>query len=157
MRKILEKVGFFPRIAVWELTLACNMRCGHCGSRAGRARPDELDTEEALELVRHDAAHVMAQAVQELYPGTQVTIGPAIENGFYYDFVREQPFTPEDLEQIEERMRQIVAQERLATGENHHGHIFKSDAYGVSNVSRVIICHDIRLYGVIMPLSNEIF
>lgn len=64
--------------------------------------------EEALELLRHDAAHVMAQAVQELYPGTQVTIGPAIEDGFYYDFAREEPFTPEDLEQIEKRMHEIV-------------------------------------------------
>ncbi|MGD9297692.1 MAG: threonine--tRNA ligase, partial [Chromatiales bacterium] len=64
--------------------------------------------EEALELMRHDAAHVMAQAVQELYPGTQVTIGPAIENGFYYDFAREEPFTPEDLEKIEKRMHEIV-------------------------------------------------
>jgi threonyl-tRNA synthetase len=65
-------------------------------------------SEEALELVRHDAAHVMAQAVQELYPGTQVTIGPAIEDGFYYDFAREDPFTPEDLSRIEDRMREIV-------------------------------------------------
>ena len=65
--------------------------------------------EDALELVRHDAAHVMAQAVQELYPGTQVTIGPAIENGFYYDFSRDEPFTPDDLEKIEARMRDIIA------------------------------------------------
>ncbi|MGD8619107.1 MAG: threonine--tRNA ligase [Gammaproteobacteria bacterium] len=64
--------------------------------------------EEALELLRHDAAHVMAQAVQELYPGTQVTIGPAIENGFYYDFAREEAFTPEDLRKIEARMAEIV-------------------------------------------------
>jgi len=64
--------------------------------------------EEALELMRHDAAHVMAQAVQELYPGTQVTIGPAIENGFYYDFAREEAFTPEDLGKIEARMKEIV-------------------------------------------------
>jgi threonyl-tRNA synthetase len=63
---------------------------------------------EALDLIRHDAAHVMAQAVQELYPDTQVTIGPAIEDGFYYDFAREQPFTPEDLEKIEKRMDEIV-------------------------------------------------
>jgi len=63
---------------------------------------------DALELVRHDAAHVMAQAVQELYPGTQVTIGPAIEDGFYYDFARKEPFTPEDLERIEARMGEIV-------------------------------------------------
>ncbi|NEX17637.1 MAG: threonine--tRNA ligase [Halochromatium sp.] len=67
-------------------------------------RPDE----DALELLRHDAAHVMAQAVQELYPGTQVTIGPAIENGFYYDFARDEPFTPDDLTAIEQRMREIV-------------------------------------------------
>ena len=63
---------------------------------------------EALELLRHDAAHVMAQAVQELYPGTQVTIGPAIEDGFYYDFARDEPFTPEDLLEIERRMHEIV-------------------------------------------------
>ncbi|AHF03408.1 threonyl-tRNA synthetase [Marichromatium purpuratum 984] len=66
------------------------------------------DEETALELIRHDAAHVMAQAVQELYPGTQVTIGPAIENGFYYDFARDEPFTPDDLERIEARMHEIV-------------------------------------------------
>ena len=64
--------------------------------------------EDALELVRHDAAHVMAQAVQELYPGTQVTIGPAIEDGFYYDFARQEPFTPDDLKKIEQRMHEIV-------------------------------------------------
>lgn len=64
--------------------------------------------DEALELLRHDAAHVMAEAVQELYPDTQVTIGPVIENGFFYDFAREQPFTPDDLEKIEKRMAQIV-------------------------------------------------
>jgi threonyl-tRNA synthetase len=64
--------------------------------------------DEALELVRHDAAHVMAQAVQELYPGTQVTIGPAIEDGFYYDFARDEAFTPEDLKLIEARMHDIV-------------------------------------------------
>jgi len=53
---------------------------------------------EALELIRHDAAHVLAMAVQELFPGTQVTIGPAIEDGFYYDFARKEPFTPDDPE-----------------------------------------------------------
>ena len=65
-------------------------------------------SEEALELFRHDAAHVMAEVVKELYPKTQVTIGPAIENGFYYDFARKDPFTPEDLEKIEKRMHDIV-------------------------------------------------
>lgn len=63
---------------------------------------------EALELIRHDAAHVLAMAVQELYPGTQVTIGPAIDDGFYYDFARDQPFTPEDLPRIEAKMHEIV-------------------------------------------------
>lgn len=64
--------------------------------------------EAALELLRHDAAHVMAEAVQDLFPGTQVTIGPVIEHGFYYDFARPQPFSSDDLEKIEQRMREIV-------------------------------------------------
>lgn len=66
------------------------------------------DSEAGLELLRHDAAHVLAEAVKELWPETQVTIGPAIENGFYYDFARDEPFTPEDLVLIEERMKEIV-------------------------------------------------
>ena len=68
------------------------------------ARTDD----EALELIRHDAAHVMAEAVQSLYPGTQVTIGPVIKDGFFYDFYRDMPFTPEDLPKIEAKMRQII-------------------------------------------------
>ena len=67
--------------------------------------------EEALEIIRHDAAHILAEAVKELWPETQVTIGPAIENGFYYDFAREEPFTPEDLEIMETRMKEIVARD----------------------------------------------
>src|SRR5512145_130133 len=63
---------------------------------------------EALELIRHDAAHVMAEAVQELFPGTQVTIGPVIENGFFYDFATDRPFTDEDLARIEEKMAEIA-------------------------------------------------
>lgn len=69
------------------------------------------DGDDGLELLRHDAAHVLAEAVKELWPETQVTIGPAIENGFYYDFAREEPFTPEDLERIEKRMQEIVARD----------------------------------------------
>jgi threonyl-tRNA synthetase len=64
---------------------------------------------EALELIRHDAAHVMAEAVQSLWPGTQVTIGPVIDNGFFYDFAKEEPFHPDDLGKIEAAMRQIIA------------------------------------------------
>ncbi len=63
---------------------------------------------EGLEVIRHDAAHIMAMAVQELYPGTQVTIGPVIENGFYYDFARKEPFTNDDLDKIEKRMSEII-------------------------------------------------
>ncbi len=70
------------------------------------------DDPRALELIRHDAAHVMAEAVQELFPGTQVTIGPVIENGFYYDFARNEPFTPEDLPKIEKKMREIIQRNR---------------------------------------------
>jgi threonyl-tRNA synthetase len=83
-------------------------------------RPIEADAQlrvitrkdpEALELIRHDTAHVLAMAVQELFPGTQVTIGPAIEDGFYYDFARDVPFTPDDLPKIEAKMREIVAKD----------------------------------------------
>ena len=72
---------------------------------------------DALELLRHDAAHIMAEAVKELYPEAQVTIGPSIENGFYYDFARPIPFTPEDLEKIEARMHDIVARDEQITRE----------------------------------------
>jgi threonyl-tRNA synthetase len=75
------------------------------------------DSEAGLELLRHDAAHVMAEAVKELYPETQVTIGPAIENGFYYDFARDEPFTPEDLERIEARMHEIVERDETIVRE----------------------------------------
>ena len=71
----------------------------------------------ALELIRHDAAHVLAEAVQTLWPGTQVTIGPVIENGFYYDFFRNEPFTPEDFEAIEKKMREIIARDKPFTKE----------------------------------------
>ena len=64
--------------------------------------------DEGLETIRHDTAHILAMAVQELFPGTQVTIGPVIENGFYYDFARKEPFTEDDLKRIEEKMREIV-------------------------------------------------
>src|SRR6478735_4959482 len=71
----------------------------------------------ALELIRHDCAHVLAQAVQELFPGTQVTIGPVIENGFYYDFARNEPFTPDDFPSIEAKMREIIARNKPFTEE----------------------------------------
>ena len=75
------------------------------------------DSEDGLELLRHDAAHVLAEAVKELWPDTQVTIGPAIENGFYYDFARDEPFTDEDLEVITQRMLEIVTRDEKITRE----------------------------------------
>lgn len=83
------------------------------------ARIEFLNREDprALELIRHDCAHVLAEAVQELYPGTQVTIGPVIENGFFYDFFRNEPFTPEDFAPIEKKMREIIARDKPFTKE----------------------------------------
>ena len=94
--------------------------------------------DEALEILRHDAAHVMAEAVQELYPGTQVTIGPVIENGFYYDFAREKPFSSEELGIIEKKMHEIVSRDEVINREiwkredglkffNNKGEYFKSE------------------------------
>jgi threonyl-tRNA synthetase len=99
------------------------------------------DHPDALELLRHDCAHVLAEAVQELYPGTQITFGPAIENGFYYDFAREAPFTPEDFGKIEQRMREIVDRDEKITREIwsrdravkyflEHGETFKAEWVG---------------------------
>jgi threonyl-tRNA synthetase len=75
------------------------------------------ESPEGIEILRHDAAHIMAEAVKELFPETQVTIGPAIEDGFYYDFARNDAFTPEDLARIEERMRDIVDRDETVTRE----------------------------------------
>ncbi|WP_296814868.1 threonine--tRNA ligase [Brevundimonas sp.] len=76
--------------------------------KGGRFRLIMRDDPEALETIRHDAAHVLAEAVQELFPGTQVTIGPSIEDGFYYDFARDEPFSIDDFPKIEAKMREIV-------------------------------------------------
>ena len=72
---------------------------------------------EGLETIRHDTAHILAMAVQELFPGTQVTIGPTIENGFYYDFSRKEPFTESDLKKIEQKMAEIVDRDEPTTKE----------------------------------------
>ncbi len=85
--------------------------------RGGKIELVTRDDPRALELIRHDTAHVLAEAVQELWPGTQVTIGPVIENGFYYDFARNEPFTPEDLPVIEKKMREIIGRNKPFTKE----------------------------------------
>jgi threonyl-tRNA synthetase len=86
-------------------------------SRDAKVEFINRDDPRALELIRHDAAHVLAEAVQSLWPGTQVTIGPVIENGFYYDFYRNEAFTPDDFEAIEKRMREIIARDKPFTKE----------------------------------------
>src|SRR5438046_2821021 len=110
--------GISPSLAKRSVVMALD------GTVADLADPIEKDAKiefltredpRALELIRHDAAHVMAEAVQALWPGTQVTIGPVIENGFYYDFFRNEPFTPEDFAAIEKKMREIVARDKPFT------------------------------------------
>lgn len=111
------------------------------------------ESPEALELIRHDAAHVMAEAVQTLWPGTQVTIGPVIENGFYYDFYRpEAPFTPDDFAAIEAQMRKIIAANRPFTRQvvsrAEAIEIFraKGEAFKVELVEAIPEGQDIKLY-----------
>jgi threonyl-tRNA synthetase len=110
------------------------------------------DSNIGLEILRHDAAHVMAEAVKELYPETQVTIGPAIENGFYYDFARAEPFTPEDLERIETRMREIVDRnetvERELWNRDEAVEFFKAqgESYKAEIIASIPADEDISLY-----------
>lgn len=106
----------------------------------------------ALELIRHDAAHVLAEAVQELWPGTQVTIGPVIENGFYYDFARNQPFTPDDFPAIEKKMREIIARNKPFTKEvwprDKARKVFadKGESYKVQLVDAIPEGQDLKIY-----------
>jgi len=106
----------------------------------------------ALELIRHDAAHVVAEAVQSLWPGTQVTIGPVIENGFYYDFFRNEPFTPEDFPAIEKRMREIIARDRPFTksvvSRREAKSLFeqKGEAFKIELIDAIPADQDLKLY-----------
>jgi len=107
--------GISPSLLKRTVAMALDGTVSDLSDPIGRdARIEFLtrDDPRALELIRHDAAHVLAEAVQELYPGTQVTIGPVIENGFYYDFARNEPFTPEDFPAIEKKMREIIARDK---------------------------------------------
>jgi threonyl-tRNA synthetase len=119
-----------------------------------KARIEFLSREDprALELIRHDAAHVLAEAVQTLFPGTQVTIGPVIENGFYYDFYRPEPFTPEDFPAIERKMTEIIAGDKPFTKEvwtreeaqawfETHGEAFK-----VELIDAIPANEDVKIY-----------
>ena len=110
------------------------------------------EDDRALELIRHDAAHVMAEAVQELFSGTQVTIGPVIENGFYYDFDREEPFTPEDLPKIEKKMQEIISRGNSFTKEvwdrDKAKKVFKEmgEGYKVELIDAIPEGENLRIY-----------
>ena len=110
------------------------------------------DDPRALELIRHDAAHVLAEAVQSLWPDTQVTIGPVIENGFYYDFYRSEPFTPEDFPAIEKRMREIIARDepfvKTVVPREEAKSFFetKGEAFKVELIDSIPPGEDLKLY-----------
>jgi len=110
------------------------------------------DDPRALELIRHDAAHVLADAVQSLWPDTQVTIGPVIENGFYYDFFRSEPFAPEDFPAIEKRMREIVARDepfkKTVVSRDEAKSFFetKGEAFKVELIDAIPPGEDVKLY-----------
>src|SRR4028119_1697705 len=118
------------------------------------ARIEFLSREDprALELIRHDCAHVLAEAVQDLFPGTQVTIGPVIENGFYYDFARDEPFTPEDFSAIEAKMREIIAADKPFTKEtwsrDRAKQVFaeKGEAYKIELIDAIPDGQDLKIY-----------
>ena len=108
--------------------------------------------DDALDLLRHDAAHVMAQAVQELFPGTQVTIGPSIENGYYYDFARDEPFSTDDFEAIENKMAEIVDQDleffREVWDRDEAIEFFKAkgEAYKAELIEAIPASDDVSIY-----------
>jgi threonyl-tRNA synthetase len=112
------------------------------------------DDPRALELIRHDAAHVLAEAVQSLWPDTQVTIGPVIENGFYYDFFRAAPFTPEDFPAIEKRMREIIARDqpfakKVVSREEAKGYFErKGEAFKIELIDAIPVDQDSLRSGV---------
>ncbi len=118
----------------------------------GRIEIVTREDDRALELIRHDAAHVMAEAVQEIWPGTQVTIGPVIENGFFYDFARNEPFTPDDLPVIEKKMREIIARNAPFTKQvwsrDKAKQVFadKGEHYKVELVDAIPEGEDLKIY-----------
>ena len=147
--------GISPSLAKRSVAMALD------GTVADLADPIEHDTRiefltredpRALPLIRHDAAHVLAEAVQTLWPGTQVTIGPVIENGFYYDFFRNQPFTPDDFAAIESKMREIIARDKPFTKETWSREkakrVFrdKGELFKVELVDAIPQGEDIKIY-----------
>jgi threonyl-tRNA synthetase len=144
-----------PSLAKRSVAMALDGKVADLSDPVERdARIEFLTREDprALELIRHDCAHVLAEAVQTLYPGTQVTIGPVIDNGFYYDFFRNEPFTPEDFSAIEKKMREIVARDAPFTREIWSRDQAKSwfethgEAFKIELVDAIPADQDLKIY-----------
>jgi threonyl-tRNA synthetase len=147
--------GISPSLAKRTVAMVVDGKLANLADEVTRDAKIEFinrDDPRALELIRHDAAHVLAEAVQTLFPGTQVTIGPVIENGFYYDFFRNAPFTPEDFSAIEKKMGEIIARDKPFTKEiwtrdqakawfETHGEAFK-----VELVDAIPADQDLKIY-----------
>ena len=147
--------GISPSLAKRTVAMALDGALADLGDpikRDGKIEFLTRDDPRALELIRHDAAHVLAEAVQSLWPGTQVTIGPVIENGFYYDFFRNQPFTPEDFPAIEKKMREIIARDKPFTKEvwsrDETRRVFrdKGELFKVELVDAIPADQEIKIY-----------
>src|ERR671910_1481449 len=147
--------GISPSLAKRTVAMALDGRVADLSDPIETDATIEFLTREdprALELIRHDCAHVMAEAVQDLFPGTQVTIGPVIENGFYYDFAKAEPFTPDDFAAIEAKMREIIAKDKPFTKEvwsrEKAKQVFaeKGETYKVELVDAIPAGQDLKIY-----------
>jgi len=147
--------GISPSLAKRTVAMALDGRLADLAEKIENDARIEFisrDDPRALELIRHDCAHVLAEAVQSLWPGTQVTIGPVIENGFYYDFCRNEPFTLEDLPAIEKKMREIIARDKPFTKEvwdrEKAKQVFrdKGEAFKVELVDAIPAGQNINIY-----------
>jgi threonyl-tRNA synthetase len=147
--------GISPSLAKRTVAMALDGALADLSDSIARDAKIEFlsrDDLRALELIRHDAAHVLAEAVQALWPGTQVTIGPVIENGFYYDFFRNEPFTPEDFAAIEKKMREIIARDQPFTKEawsrEEAKRVFrdKGELFKVELVDAISADQEIKIY-----------
>jgi threonyl-tRNA synthetase len=147
--------GISPSLAKRTVAMALDGLLADLSDPIERDAKIEFLTREdprSLELIRHDCAHVLAEAVQTLWPGTQVTIGPVIENGFYYDFFRNEPFTPEDFAAIEKKMREIIARDKPFTKEiwsrDEAKRVFKDkgELFKVELVDAIPKDQDLKIY-----------
>jgi threonyl-tRNA synthetase len=147
--------GISPSLAKRTVAMTLNGALSDLNDKIDRDVSIEFvsrDDPRALELIRHDAAHVLAEAVQSLWPGTQVTIGPVIENGFYYDFFRNEPFTPEDFAAIEKKMREIIAKDAPFTKEvwtrEQAKKVFKDkgENFKIELIDAIPAGEDLRIY-----------